>query len=129
MPRDKPADRFPDDVVAYRRTPEFDAATTPPGLLGEHNTKAGVWGRIHVMEGALLYRVTDPRREATERLLKLLAVPDRSEVSFAREEVWFILIKRQTNAAGGDSKQTYPRRAGLEGVDLFLPLVRGLCTP
>ena len=38
MPRDKPADRFPDDVVAYRRTPEFDAATTPPGLLGEHNT-------------------------------------------------------------------------------------------
>lgn len=69
MPRDKPADRFPDDVVAYRRTPEFDAATTPPGLLGEHNTNAGVWGRIHVMEGALLYRVTDPRREATERLL------------------------------------------------------------
>ena len=65
----RPADRFPDDVVAYRRTPEFDATTTPAGLLSEHNTKAGVWGRIQVMEGALLYRVTDPRREASERLL------------------------------------------------------------
>ncbi len=65
----RPADSFPDDVVAYRRTPEFDATTTPAGLLGEHNTKAGVWGRIQVIEGALLYRVTDPRREASERLL------------------------------------------------------------
>ncbi|MBA4013289.1 MAG: tellurite resistance protein [Phenylobacterium sp.] len=65
----RPADDFPDDVVAYRRTPEFDADTTPPGLLGEHNTKAGVWGRIQVIEGALLYRVTDPRRQAVERLL------------------------------------------------------------
>ena len=65
----RPADSFPDEVVAYRRTPEFDETTTPAGLLGEHNTKAGVWGRIRVIEGALLYRVTDPRREAAERLL------------------------------------------------------------
>ena len=27
----RPADSFPDDVVAYRRTPEFDATTTPAG--------------------------------------------------------------------------------------------------
>ena len=65
----RPADQFPDDVVAYRRTPIFDAATTPAALQGEHNTKAGVWGRIQVLEGTLLYRVTDPRREAAERLL------------------------------------------------------------
>ncbi|MCX7585789.1 DUF1971 domain-containing protein [Phenylobacterium sp. 58.2.17] len=71
----KPADSFPNDVVAYRRTPEFDETTTPAGLLGEHNTKAGVWGRIQVMAGALLYRVTDPRREAAERLLTPAEAP------------------------------------------------------
>jgi tellurite resistance-related uncharacterized protein len=65
----RPAEQFPSDVVAYRRTPEFDAATTPAALQGEHNTKAGVWGRIQVLEGALLYRVTDARRAPTERLL------------------------------------------------------------
>lgn len=69
MSRTKPAGRLPDDVVAYRRTPEFDATTTLLGLLSEHNTKAGAWGRIRVLEGALLYRVTDPRREAADRLL------------------------------------------------------------
>ncbi len=71
----RPADSFPDDVAAYRRTPEFDETTTPAGLLSEHNTKAGVWGRIQVLEGALLYRVTDPRREPAERLLTPAAPP------------------------------------------------------
>ena len=65
----RPADRVPDDAIPYRRTPTFDADTTPEGLRNEHSTKVGVWGQIHVVEGSLRYCVTDPRREASELVL------------------------------------------------------------
>ncbi len=32
----------------------------PRGLLHRHTTKAGVWGRIEVLEGELVYRVLEP---------------------------------------------------------------------
>ena len=51
---------WPDGLVAYRRTPEFDETTTPAGLKSEHATKRGVWARIHVISGALRYRVGTP---------------------------------------------------------------------
>jgi tellurite resistance-related uncharacterized protein len=61
--------RLPPDVRPYRRTPDFTEATTPQGLLRAHDTKPGVWGLIHVLEGRLAYRVTDPRRPASETIL------------------------------------------------------------
>jgi len=49
--------QWPDDFEAYKRTPEFTAATVPKGLLKEHSTKTGVWARIVVLEGRLRYVV------------------------------------------------------------------------
>ena len=60
---------LPDTVAAYRRTDEFTEASVPAALTRAHNTKAGVWGLIHVVEGALAYRITDPRRTPSERIL------------------------------------------------------------
>jgi tellurite resistance-related uncharacterized protein len=37
----------------YRSTPIFDATTLPAALRREHRTKAGVWGRVRVIEGRL----------------------------------------------------------------------------
>lgn len=51
---------WPEGLVAYRRTPEFDETTIPAGLRSEHATKRGVWARIHVVSGALRYRVGAP---------------------------------------------------------------------
>ena len=51
---------WPEGLAAYRRTPEFDETTTPAGLRSEHATKRGVWARIHVVSGALHYRVGVP---------------------------------------------------------------------
>jgi tellurite resistance-related uncharacterized protein len=48
---------LPPGVVEYRRTPTFTEHTVPAGLLKSHTTKAGVWGRIVVEEGALWLRV------------------------------------------------------------------------
>ena len=48
---------LPSAVEFYRRTPEFTEVTVPDGLRKAHRTRAGVWGRIVVLEGGLLYRI------------------------------------------------------------------------
>jgi tellurite resistance-related uncharacterized protein len=53
-------DGLPSDLVAYRRSPEFDQNTLPAALQRQHSTKAGAWALIHVVEGKLLYRILDP---------------------------------------------------------------------
>lgn len=40
-------------LEAYKRTPTFTEATVPAGLLRDHRTRAGTWGRIVVESGAL----------------------------------------------------------------------------
>lgn len=44
---------LPADVAPYKRTPTFDATTTPRGLLADHRTAAGVWGLIVVEAGTV----------------------------------------------------------------------------
>jgi hemoglobin len=41
----------------YKSTPVFDSNTLPAALRRDHNTKAGVWGVIRVLEGQVRYRV------------------------------------------------------------------------
>ena len=60
---------LPDDLESYRRTETFWEASVPAALLRDHNTKDGTWALIHVLEGRLLYRVTDERADASERVL------------------------------------------------------------
>jgi len=54
---------LPDDAEAHRRTAELTEATVPAGLRRRHTTKAGVWGRIRVLEGRLRYRILEPEIE------------------------------------------------------------------
>ncbi len=65
----EPAFLIPDGVNFYKRTPEFTSETVPTGLLRAHSTKEGVWGRIKVAEGELVYRIVDDRREKREIVL------------------------------------------------------------
>lgn len=55
---------LPPDVQPYQRTKEFTETTVPSGLTNRHNTKAGVWARIHVLEGGLVYRILEPTERA-----------------------------------------------------------------
>jgi tellurite methyltransferase len=48
---------LPADALPYKRTADFTETTIPDGLRREHTTRAGVWGRIVVVEGRLRYRV------------------------------------------------------------------------
>ena len=54
---------LPDNVVAYKQTPEFDESSVPNGLLNNHQTKEGVWGKIILLEGKLLYTINEPKEE------------------------------------------------------------------
>ena len=51
---------WPEGLTTHHRTPEFDAASIPDGMRSEHATKRGVWGRIRVVEGELMYHVDAP---------------------------------------------------------------------
>jgi len=51
---------LPFGLEAYSRSPDFTPDTLPAKLREFHTTKAGVWGVIHVIEGALRYRLEAP---------------------------------------------------------------------
>ena len=76
---------LPEDVTSYRRTAEFTEATVPAGLLRSHSTKEGVWGLIHVLEGELLYKVTDARRPTYEAVLDARSAPGVVEPTILHE--------------------------------------------
>jgi tellurite methyltransferase len=57
----------PPELEHYKSTPEFSAKTLPKVLTRDHQTKAGVWGQINVLEGRVIYRVTSPFQ--TDRML------------------------------------------------------------
>lgn len=52
---------MPENVVPYKRTPEFNEASVPAALLNAHQTKEGVWGKIVVIEGELEYTILEPQ--------------------------------------------------------------------
>lgn len=90
---------IPSDVHVYHRTAEFTEATVPHGLQHQHSTKAGVWGRIVILDGSLTYRVLsdasattlDPSRPGVvePEVLHQVEVqgPVRFYVEFLRREV------------------------------------------
>lgn len=47
----------------YHSTPVFDEQTLPSVLRKQHDTKAGVWGVIRVLEGRLKLTLLDPVEE------------------------------------------------------------------
>ena len=94
---------WPDGLVAYRRTPEFDETTLPAGLRCEHATKRGAWGRIRVVSGALRYRVGAPIRrsfrvEPASSAVIVPEVPHRVEPEGPVR--FFIEFSRTTRAKG-----------------------------
>jgi tellurite resistance-related uncharacterized protein len=60
---------LPPDVRPYRRTEVFTETTVPKALLKAHSTKRDVWALIHVLEGELAYRISDPARPACTAVL------------------------------------------------------------
>jgi tellurite resistance-related uncharacterized protein len=47
----------------YKVTPVFDQETLPEAIRNAHNTKAGVWGLLRVLEGEVRLVFHDPAKE------------------------------------------------------------------
>lgn len=45
--------------LPYRSTPVFTNDTLPDALRRAHSTKAGVWGLLKVLKGAILYVIEE----------------------------------------------------------------------
>lgn len=50
---------LPDHLIAYNKTPTFNADTIPSGLMRNHKTKPGVWAVITVFDGELELTLDD----------------------------------------------------------------------
>lgn len=50
-------------IRPYRSTPVFDETSLPAALRNRHNTKAGVWGMVRVLEGRVRLTYLDPQSE------------------------------------------------------------------
>lgn len=50
---------LPPDLEHVRTTPTFTEESVPAGLLGAHRVATGVWGRLVVHSGALVFRFED----------------------------------------------------------------------
>ena len=61
---------IPTDYVNYKSTAVFEKDAVPKMFLHLHNTKAGVYGQIHVLSGELkFYGFTDRRGEVEQELV------------------------------------------------------------
>lgn len=76
---------LPQGLHAYRRTPEFTETTIPKALLSAHTTKQGTWALIHVLEGRLAYRISDPARPTCETVLSPDGAPGVIEPEILHE--------------------------------------------
>lgn len=54
---------LPSHVTAYKKTLIYNQDSIPPGLLNDHSTQANVWGKICVLNGELLYTITQTGEE------------------------------------------------------------------
>lgn len=56
--------RLPPGLVETRRTPEYDEASAPRGLLASHRLRSGSWGEIVVVAGHVTYVIEDEAKRA-----------------------------------------------------------------
>jgi tellurite resistance-related uncharacterized protein len=65
-------------MTPYRTTPVFDQDSLPDALRRAHDTKAGIWGVIRVLEGELRYVIAESGREE-------ILTPDRPGLVVPRQ--------------------------------------------
>ena len=72
-------------MAHYRSTPIFDADSLPAALRGAHSTRAGVWGVVRLLEGAVRLHFSDGTPPAT-------LTPARPGLVAPRQEHWVELL-------------------------------------
>ena len=58
--------QLPEHVQSYKQTKRFNQSNVPKGLLQNHNTAEGVWGKIVIVSGRLNYTIHSPQEETIQ---------------------------------------------------------------
>ena len=51
--------QLPDNVRAYQKSQKFTDKTTPGMMKNDHRTRAGVWAKIIVEKGEVIYHIPE----------------------------------------------------------------------
>lgn len=54
---------LPSNAVPYKKTPTFTEKSVPAGLLKDHQTKEGTWGKIVILKGEIVYTIQSEPQE------------------------------------------------------------------
>lgn len=95
---------LPAGLESYKRTATFTEETVPRGLLADHRTKPGVWGRIVVEAGALTY-VCERGTFTLTPTLEGVVEPEQPHHVVVAEPVRFhvVFVRAPASAPGGDA--------------------------
>lgn len=58
--------QLPKNIRPYAKTLEFTEVTVSAGLLKDHQTKKGVWGKIVILAGQLEYTILEPAEKVIQ---------------------------------------------------------------
>lgn len=73
-----------DDLICYKRMPQWTAATLPETVKAKHNTKIGTWGKITILSGALkFYELSE-----TDEVLATHIFTSETETPFVVPQAW-----------------------------------------
>lgn len=87
--------QVPPTATLYKKTKVFTPENLPDVFANRHNTKAGVWGEIHVLEGVLTLSTYDgaPDVELSQGQVAAFAPQQDHAVAFPTGEgafqIWF----------------------------------------
>ena len=56
---------LPDTVRAYQKTPVYTDKTTPGMMKNDHRVRSGVWAKIVVQKGEVIYEVPEKNQSVT----------------------------------------------------------------
>lgn len=65
QPPQQPATTPPAEVSVYSQSPVFTQATAPEKMRQAHKTKAGVYGQVNVLSGAMDFHIVGPPHTTT----------------------------------------------------------------
>lgn len=73
-----------EDLICYKRMPQWTASTMPDAIKVRHNTKVGTWGKLTILSGSLkFYELSE-----TDQVLATYLFTPETETPFVQPQAW-----------------------------------------
>lgn len=72
------------NLIVYKTLPEWDFNSLPKGFRKKHNTKAGTWAKLNILEGELRYDALDEQGQ----ILESFVFDANTDTPFVEPQAW-----------------------------------------